>query len=339
MGFLDRLTGRRDEPRGDAVAPLVAAVVRSPEDAAAHLALGRALLADGRVDAALAVTRSAHSLGAGDAAAFELLARAWAAAGHVGPAADALRIACSLGADGRAAAAAAQAAATRWGGADPLVRRESNTYHRVRSLADHLTAAFPGDDSFSVLDVGGGLGLLCQFLPRARYCLVEPSVNGLSSPPLPFAPRSFDAVVSCHVFEHVPPTDREAFLDALCAAARRRVVLLNPFHEERTSPEERLRLVIELTDAKWAKEHLSCSLPKPTDVLAYAERRGLRATVSPNSGIAAGLALYFAGHYARLAGRDTEWARAQEFFNTRLRAATDHVEFPAALLVDLELPA
>ena len=109
-----------------------------------------------------------------------------------------------------------------------------------------------------MLDVGGGEGLLAQFLDEAKfeYCLAEPTVNGISGIALPFAPKSFDIVVSCHVLEHIPIDDRVVFLDNLVNQARKAVVFLNPFEVPKTHVTERLKLLISITGADWAKEHL-----------------------------------------------------------------------------------
>jgi hypothetical protein len=97
-------------------------------------------------------------------------------------------------------------------------------------LAGYLSCLYAYDD-FSLLDVGGGEGVLSLFLPQVQYVLVEPTINGISGTELPFEDKSFDIVVSCHVLEHVPPTERFQFLGQLCTKARRHVLLLNPFSE------------------------------------------------------------------------------------------------------------
>jgi 2-polyprenyl-3-methyl-5-hydroxy-6-metoxy-1,4-benzoquinol methylase len=87
-----------------------------------------------------------------------------------------------------------------WIGND--VTRDDERRPIIREMLGH--APFPKDAPIKVLDVGGGHGQLASFLPEASYCLAEPSVNGISGADLPFADRSFDYVVSCHVLEQIP---------------------------------------------------------------------------------------------------------------------------------------
>jgi len=188
----------------------------------------------------------------------------------------------------------------------------------------------------SVLDIGGGDGQLAQFLPGADYFLAEPSVNGISGCELPFADGTFDYVVACHVLEHVMPNQRYRFLDNLVRRARRAVVLLNPFHDARTSVEERLHLFIRITNAQWAKEHLECSLPKLQTVVQYAADRGLRLDYEPNGFMPLSTALVFTRYFSFGPLRAKEFALINEYFNVRLSGLLNSEDCPNAYLITLE---
>ena len=108
-----------------------------------------------------------------------------------------------------------------------------NQYFRFKTLADELNLRSKGE-SYSVLDVGGGMGELASFIPDARYCLAEPNINGISGTRLPFLDSSFDYVVSCHVLEHISIENRRIFLDQLLSKCKRGLILLNPFHIDDT---------------------------------------------------------------------------------------------------------
>lgn len=214
-----------------------------------------------------------------------------------------------------------------------------NQYHRFTSLAQEVTAR-SGGDAVSVLDVGGGEGALAAFLPATTaYCLAEPAVNGISGTRLPFAAQSFDYVVACHVLEHVVPSGRAGFLEQLLARSRRGVILLNPFVVEGTLPEERLKLVIDVSDSAWAKEHLECTLPLIGDVTAFAAARGLQCEVSPNGCIATSLALFFMDHFAAASGSTASWQKVNAFFNRHYGRILTSAEFPTAYVIWLGLPA
>jgi SAM-dependent methyltransferase len=209
-----------------------------------------------------------------------------------------------------------------------------NQYFRYSSLAREIRSS-AGGMNVSVLDVGGGDGRLACFIPDLRYCLAEPTTNGISGTKLPFADLSFDYVVSCHVLEHIPAQDRYAFLDQLLRKAKREVILLNPFFIEGTYPEEATQLVFDITKAEWAKEHLECALPGIVDIEAYAKARGLQCSIKPNGSMTTTMALVFMDHFAKEAGRYEDWEKVNAFFNTRFIDILDSPDAPTAHLVHL----
>lgn len=217
-----------------------------------------------------------------------------------------------------------------------LTRLEHNQYYRYDTLAREVSR-LDDPSGVSVLDVGGGKGYLAQFLPGTNYCLAEPSVNGISGVDMPFSERSFDYVVSCHVLEHVPPDERFQFLDRLCATARRAVVLLNPFHVDGTSVTERLELLLRVTGAAWAREHLECGLPYLAEVEKFAQERGIRYQIRPNGSMTTSTALVLLEHFAKKSLRIAEFERISEFFNTRLLECSTSEQFPNAHLVRFDL--
>lgn len=210
-----------------------------------------------------------------------------------------------------------------------------NAYHRLHALASILGELGCGPGS-SVLDVGGGHGQLAAFLPASRYFLADPTSNGLGATDLPPALGPFDYVVSCHVLEHIEPAARGAFIDALVSRMRSAVVLLNPFHIEGASEEERLRLVIDLTGAPWAREHLECTLPHLDDVHSYAKARRLHFSIRPVGAFTTAFAYVFVEHFANRAGAADEMSRINTFFNERLCDAETSEQFPTGFAVMLQ---
>lgn len=209
-----------------------------------------------------------------------------------------------------------------------------NQYFRFDTLAS-VIRPLVNQSNISVLDVGGGQGRLAQFIPGASYCLAEPTVNGISGTDLPFKNKSFDYVVACHVLEHIPPDDRELFLDQLLSKAKFGLILLNPFYQEKINVDERLKLFIEITQADWAKEHLECSLPKLEMIQDYAQKRGLTYDIKPNGTLTTTMALEFMNYFASKAGCLEELRKLNRFFNVQLSDIMDSKVYPNAFLIIL----
>jgi tetratricopeptide (TPR) repeat protein len=218
----------------------------------------------------------------------------------------------------------------------PLSNLNHNVFYRLKTLADHLIALFPSS-KFSVLDVGGGTGQLALFVPKADYMLAEPSINGLSGTALPFMEKSIDVIVACHVLEHIPKNDREKFLDDVCSKSRKYVIILNPFHEPNGFEEERLKVIVELTDAQWAKEHLTCTLPSIEEIEQFALKRKYNYKVLPNGSLPTSLAMVFVEHYAALAGRNQELKKINKLYNCSFFERLTNPQFPTARLIEIEI--
>ncbi len=163
-------------------------------------------------------------------------------------------------------------------------------------------------------------------------------MNAIPGTQLPFSNHSFDYVVSCHVLEHIPVDERVVFLDQLMLKAKCGVILLNPFHVEGTYVDERLKLLIELTGAQWAKEHLDCTLPKVQDIEDYAKDKGLEICIKPNGTMTTSMALAFVDYFAAKSGLRDKWEELNRFFNEKYTEILDSKEYPTAYLIYLGWP-
>lgn len=210
-----------------------------------------------------------------------------------------------------------------------------NEYFRYSTLANEIKQ-ISKDKPASILDVGGGIGQLAQFLPEFAYCLAEPAVNGISGLDLPFKENSFDFVVACHVLEHIPKEEREQFLNQLMSRARKGLVLLNPFKVPGTKVTERLELVIEITGAGWAKEHLECELPVLEFIEQYACNRNFELSLKPNGTMSNALVVVFMEHFAMKCGNTGQLAKISSFLNSLPESMYNSTLQPNAYLIYLK---
>lgn len=215
-----------------------------------------------------------------------------------------------------------------------LISLNHNQHFRFQTIAKCLLSLDPSG-RFSVLDIGGGHGQLAQFLPDADYFLVEPGVTGIGSHDLPFSGRTFDYVVCCHVLEHIPMSDREAFLESLMSIARKGLIILNPFKEETLPQEEALHIFIDLLNAGWAKEHLDCTLPQKEELSEWANKKGYHISFTPNGFMPFTVATEFVERYAGKLGRRKDLATLNRFFNERFSELLDSDAAPTAWLATI----
>lgn len=167
-------------------------------------------------------------------------------------------------------------------------------WSRYASLAAAVEAMLPGGGS--VLDVGSGaLTLLRQFLPHHQVTFIDPLLVGRTGEGLiggPFVDGavsngSFDVVVCVDVLEHVPASERRAFLQRMVAASRRGVIVSAPFRDAGSAKETDDRVQASYhakhgRDYPWLAEHEEHGLPALPETRRLLEDAGLQITLAGN---------------------------------------------------------
>jgi hypothetical protein len=218
----------------------------------------------------------------------------------------------------------------------PLQQLDHNLYYRLYSLAKTIEEETREMAKPSILDIGGGDGILRQFLEKkCEYILAEPSRNGMIAYDLPFRENEFDVVVSCHVLEHVPDDKRSNFLDNLLRVTKYKIILLNPFQVDLINSIEINKFIYNITKSDWAKEHLECGLPDLKEIKEYAMKRRLSIKIMNNGNKSIAFPFVFLNHF--IDKNDMEsMSRVNEFFNKNYIKYCDSDELPIGNIIVLE---
>ncbi|HEX9636707.1 MAG TPA: class I SAM-dependent methyltransferase [Acidobacteriota bacterium] len=168
-------------------------------------------------------------------------------------------------------------------------------YRLCRDLLDAKRGAAPLD----LLDVGGYIGerghlaSAADFFPGDRVVPLDtrladrPAFVRLEQTDLPFADRSFDAVISLDVLEHVPPPQRGSFQQQLLRVSRRHVLLGAPFADPSIEEAEQVVTAFLASKlglkARFLEEHHQAGLPELEEVAGFFEKRGCAVTLHPSS--------------------------------------------------------
>lgn len=148
-------------------------------------------------------------------------------------------------------------------------------YQRLRIISDKIREY---SESTSVLDVGGGDGILSAVLEENPYFIVEPSLNGLDGTNIPFEDSFFDLTVSCDVMEHIKKDLRFRYLDELCRVTKRKVLITAPLGQGNRKMEE---ILFALTENPFTKEHLAHEYSTRTEIGNYLKDKGFDFKFSP----------------------------------------------------------
>lgn len=180
-------------------------------------------------------------------------------------------------------------------------------YKMVQEMVDGIRQSKPGQ--WRVLDVGGHPGHIVSFLPRDEVYVSDvvpcdlPTYAYTDGLTLPFGDESFDVVVSVDTLEHVPPEERERFLEGLIKVSRDYVILAGPFADANVSAAERILYDFVKNRLDYAhaflEEHRKYGLPQWEEVKDFLEARGLRYGTAPNGYLYNWLFMMLASSYVQ----------------------------------------
>lgn len=143
-----------------------------------------------------------------------------------------------------------------------------------------------GGKKLKVLEVGGAGSILINFvdidlvvvdiLPNADTQAEYIQGSALA---MPFADKSFDAVISCDVLEHIPADDRELFIKESIRVTKDLLVIAAPFNLDGVRDAEIIAndFYKKMTgrDHRWLLEHLLDELPNLRKTETVLEKHGL----------------------------------------------------------------
>src|SRR5215210_4298040 len=98
------------------------------------------------------------------------------------------------------------------GALDKQLSLPFDQHQRYRIVADAIERLREGSGPLRILDVGGGEGIILNFLPEDRITILDQSADEAGygfvrgeATALPFEDESFDYVASVDVYEHIEP--------------------------------------------------------------------------------------------------------------------------------------
>lgn len=191
----------------------------------------------------------------------------------------------------------------------------------TRAVAD-IVRERSEQETFRVLDVGGGPASLSRFLAHDYVVTVDPedieidysalgdeSFMRADGTKLPFTDGAFEIVVCHDTLEHVPEELREAFLHEMLRVASDLVLVNGPFATEDVPEAETLVIDVaretmgeSYATVHYLREHAQFGLPDLRETVAALESKGAPTLVVPNGALSAWVAKMLVKHHAQRLG-------------------------------------
>ena len=234
---------------------------------------------------------------------------------------------------------------------DEQLRLPFDQYQRYRMIADVVELLREDSGSLQILDVGGGEGVILNFLPEDRVTILDrTAAEGRTdfvagdATGLPFEDGAFDYVTSVDVYEHIEVESRERYLSELRRVARLGVLLAAPFDSEVVRGAERVanefHRSVHLRENAWLKEHAENGLPRLDGTRRFFEGQGDSVAVLPNGYIPHWLVMMCLTFYSsKLEGELSDlFDHANAFYNEFMYGLDNTEPCYRYLLVSLKEP-
>lgn len=231
------------------------------------------------------------------------------------------------------------------------LRLPFDQYQRYRMIADVVELLREDSGSLQILDVGGGEGVILNFLPEDRITVLDQTaadelaafVEG-DATALPFDAGAFDYVTSVDAYEQIEPESRERYLSELRRTSRNGVLLAAPFDSEVVRGAEMVanefHRSVHSNENVWLMKHVENGLPRLDDARRYFEACGDTVSVLPNGYIPHWLAMICLTFYSsKLEGESsTVFDHVNAFYNEFIYKADNTEPCYRHLLVSLKEP-
>jgi hypothetical protein len=166
-------------------------------------------------------------------------------------------------------------------------------YSRQYQVAAMINDLRHGNETFTILDVGGYKGKTAEFSPKDNVTVLD--VFDIKAPNyikgdglnLPFENDSFDFVLNFDVLEHIPGDKRHRFIDECNRVAKKAAIFSAPHKTpENEIAEQNLNEFYKSLhgeDHPWLKEHIAYVLPDNVDLQKYTQKKGFYTSMFPSN--------------------------------------------------------
>ncbi|MBI5663591.1 MAG: tetratricopeptide repeat protein [Nitrospirae bacterium] len=186
-------------------------------------------------------------------------------------------------------------------------------YQRYKMVTDIINGS-RSKSALNILDIGSGPVNISEFLPEDKITRMDTESRNEegyvcgSALKMPFQDGSFDVVISCDMFEHIKPHEREMFLTEINRVSRDMFIIACPFNSGEVEKAEAMvnSFYKHLFghEHKWLVEHRESGLPSLEELKAWIHTKGYETEVLHNGSLDTWLPMMFLGTYLEKQG---EW--------------------------------